>query len=279
MFAAAVSDDVLLALAKIEDRRRRVREEARENLGAFIEFAARDAESNAPIQLDYIHRQWLWHLNYCWSHRKRAAILAPFGSGKSSGLAVPLAAWLIGRDPQIRMKFVSNIDESAKQRVGAVRMMIETPSFREVFPDLTRGDIWANYKLQVGRHGNAIDPTLHARGVLTTGIGARADALIFDDVCDQKNTEDQEQRRKVKQRVRATWLSRLDSSRSSYRALWIATPWHIDDATADIMQDSLWCTLIQRVNKTTLLAYDQEVINAGDDYQDGMMEYVQGTSA
>jgi hypothetical protein len=58
-------------------------------------------------------------------------------------------------------------------------------------------------------------------------------------------------------------LSRLDEARG--RVLWIATPWHVDDATQDQIGDKRSCTLIQRVG-STLEQYDQEVVNAGSDY-------------
>jgi hypothetical protein len=44
-----------------------------------------------------------------------------------------------------------------------------------------------------------------------------------------------------------------------------ANPWHMGDATRELMENKSWCTLIQRV-APNLEEYDQAVINAGTDY-------------
>jgi hypothetical protein len=246
---------------------------ARTDLAAFIELVARD-EHGQPIELDYIHRAWIWHVQYCWSRNKHAQIRAPFGSGKSSTLAVPLAAFLVGQDVQTRIKFVCAGDDNATQRVAAVKDMVESVVYRHVFPHVTkdRKKKWDTHQAFVKREGNAIDPTLHARGVLTRGIGGRADYVIFDDVCDQLNSEDEQQREKIKRFGRRTWLSRLENEDDVRgHALMLCTPWWPDDFSDDLMKDPNWCTLIQRVRLPDMEHYEQEVINAGDDYETAMI--------
>lgn len=262
MGAQAYNPEVAVARAKYQERV----VAARTGLEKFIEFAAR-SEEGEPIELDYIHRMWCWHVTYCWSRGLHAGILAPFGSGKSSTLAVPLATYLIGRNQQIRIKLIANHDDYAKRRVGAAKSIIETVEYQQVFPHVRPGNQWTDHEIEVVRKLGPIDPTLQARGVLTAGVGTRADVAIFDDVCDQLNSEEPGSRRKVKEFVRRTWLSRLDARAG--RALWIATPWDPDDATADLMNDPKWCFLIQRVAKSHT-EYEQEVFNAGDDYTAGM---------
>lgn len=263
MLAVATQEEQALALAKIQQRI----EDAREDLATFISVCGRN-EDGGQLELHDMHAAWIWHLNYCWSHGKRAGILAPFGSGKSSGFAVPLVTWMLGNNPQLRVKFVSNVDDAAKARTKSAKQIIESEFYRAVFPEIRRGDPWTDSKLTLNRRGSALDPSIHARGVFTTGVGQRSDLMIFDDVCDQKNTDDPDQRRRVKQLVRQTWLSRLDSSSARHMALWIATPWHVDDATHDLMHDPLWCFLVQRIS-ADFEHLDQEVFNAGPDYFPG----------
>lgn len=253
---------VIQARAAFEERARL----ARSNLVHYIEFAGKSEEGN-PIELDYIHRAWVHHVTYCWSRGLYAGIMAPFGSGKSSTLAVPLTTYLIGHNQQIRIKFVANSDDYAERRVGAAKAIMETVEYQLAFPAVRPGDLWTNHELEVVRKMGPIDPTLQARGVLTTGVGTRADVIIFDDVVDQLNSEQGGIRRKVKEFVRRTWLSRLDQAAG--RALWICTPWDLDDATYDLMHDSRWCFLVQRVAKDHL-HYEQEVFNAGPDYALGL---------
>lgn len=235
---------------------------ARWHFPTYAEMVVKD-QDGTPIEYSAMHLAWVDHVEYCWSRRLHAMILAPFGSGKSSGFAVPLATFLVGRDVQIRIKFVSNGDDFAAQRVQAAQEIITGHEYADVFPHVVKGKKWNTRETFVRRKGASLDPTLHARGVETKGVGGRADRIIFDDVCDEVNTAEQRMRAKIKHRVQRTWMSRLDPVHGL--ALWIATPWHADDATYHMMAQEGWCTLIQRVSPG-LDRFEQEVIGARDDY-------------
>jgi hypothetical protein len=231
---------------------------AREDKIAFMESLGRNNEGQA-IRLAEIHRQWLRHIDYCWKRRLRAIILAPFGHGKST-VMVPLIAWLIGQDTNRRVKVITNDDSSSSQRVSAVKRIIESPGYRNIFKDVRRGGKWTDHELYVRRHGNSIDPTLHARGVFSTGIGGRADIEVFDDVVDQKNSNDSGQRKRVLDFVEQTWLNRLEPTG---KALFIGTVWHAGDSYHVLKEKPGYCTLIQRVsNDCTCI--EQEVVGVVD---------------
>lgn len=232
---------------------------ARHDLCEFIELVVSD-DHGAKLRLADMHRQWVAHVNYCWERGLKAMILAHFGSGKSSSLAVPAVAWLLGRDPNKRIKVVTNDDSNATRRVGGVAKIIESPIFREVFPRARKGAQWTSHELFLRREGFALDPSVQARGVLSTGIGGRADFILFDDVVDQKNSMDSGQRQKILDVVEQTWLSRLEPDA---RVLWVATPWHASDATHQFMQRPGWCSLVQRVS-ADCAHIEQEVLGASD---------------
>lgn len=235
---------------------------ARDRLDIFIEMCARDQDGK-QIRLAPIHRAWVWHVAYCWDRGLRAIILAPFGSGKSTTFAVPLAAWLLGKNQQARLQVISNGDEYAKQRVASAKQILESPTFKDIFPHIRKGVKWGEHTLFVKREGHDPNPSLAAHGVATMGVGTRSEATIFDDVCDELNVSNEDRRKKIKGFVSNTWMSRLDPIEG--RVLWIATPWHVDDATAEQINHPLSCTLIQRVGED-FKHYDQEVVNAGADY-------------
>jgi hypothetical protein len=242
------------AMAKAIARYKR----AREDKIAFMESLGRNNEGQA-IRLAEIHRQWLRHIDYCWDRQLRAIILAPFGHGKST-VVVPLIAWLIGQDTNRRVKVITNDDGSASQRVNVVKRIIESPGYRNIFKDVKRGGKWTDHELYVRRHGQSIDPTLHARGVFTTGIGGRADIEVFDDVVDQKNSIDPAQRKRVLNFVEQTWLNRLEPTG---KALFIGTVWHAGDTYHVLKEKPGYCTLIQRVsNDCTCI--EQEVVGVVD---------------
>jgi hypothetical protein len=234
---------------------------AKRDFTAFVELVGRD-ETGQSLVLAELHRAWHRHVNYCWERKLHAGILAHWGSGKSSGLVVPLVAFVLGHDNNTRVKIVTNDDASARRRVASIKRILESPQYLTVFADVQRGAKWAESEVYLKRKGYANDPSIQARGVFSTGIGTRADCIVFDDVCDQKNSAEPAQRRRVRELVEATWLSRLESGG---KALWIATPWSIDDATHALMRANGWCFLVQRVN-ADLTALEQEVIGAGADY-------------
>lgn len=233
---------------------------ARTDLGDFIEVCCKDDHGHA-LRLAEIHRQWIFHIQYCWSRGLKAIIVAPFGHGKSSSFAVPLVAHCMGIDPNIRAKIITNDDAGARKRVAAVKNIVESPTYQLAFPGTRPGNKWTDHELYLRRPGHAIDPSLHARGVLTTGIGGRADIEVFDDAVDQKNSMDQAQRHKVLSLIESTWISRLEPDG---HVLYIDTLWHLDDATHHLMARSGWCTLLQRVTPDCQYI-EQEVIGTIDD--------------
>ena len=145
---------------------------ARESPRAFVETVGRDDHGNA-LSLEPMHRQWFRHVDYCWERRLRCMILAHFGAGKTSSLVVPMIAHLVGLDTNVRIKVVTNDDASAAKRANAAKRIIESPEYRRVFPNVVKGDRWTDHEIFVTRWGVSVEPTVHARGVFTTGIGGR----------------------------------------------------------------------------------------------------------
>jgi hypothetical protein len=185
-----------------------------------------------------------------WSH---------FGSGKSSGFTIPLVAWLLGKNPNTRIKLVANLDNAAAQRVQAVKALMMTKRYQLIFPDFKPGVKWTDHELFVKRQSNSIDPSLHARGVNVQGIGGRADYLVFDDCCDMQNSITEQQRQNIKTAFLKVWQTRLPFGRG--QMLWIGTPWHSGDMSHALLQTPGWGSLIQRVRGPELgcEAIDAEV--------------------
>lgn len=250
---------ILLRKAMAE-RTQRLRT-ARGSLSQFITSVVMD-DHGSPLELSDMHMSWLRHIEYCWSKNLKPIVLAHFGSGKSSTLAVPVVAWLLGNNPGLRCKLICNDDSSAMRRVSGIAKIIESHSFKAIFPAIERGTKWTDHELFLRRSGHALDPSVQARGVLTTGIGGRADLLVFDDVVDQRNSLDESQRKKVADLIDQTWLSRLEPDA---KVLYVATLWHLDDATHHLMQRKGWCCLKQQVSQDCQ-TIDQEVLGADDDY-------------
>ncbi len=250
----------------------KIRRRARDYFYAFGPTCVRDA-GNIPIELAPIHLSWIAHVNYAWERGLHAGIFAPMGHGKSAGFAIPLAAWLIGRNPQVRIKIICAADNAAAERVSACKQLLESEAYKEIFPFVAPGKKWTDHVLFVDRAGAAIDPTLEGRGVFTKGVGGRANYLFFDDVCDLGNSSEFLQRERVKTFVTKQWMTRLDRLDPGARALWIATPWSLADASYALRASPKWCWLEQRVEPGNG-SYEQEVWNAGPDYLDYVSQQI-----
>lgn len=235
---------------------------AREYFPEFAELVVKD-NLGQPIRMWPHHLAWIWHVTYCWNRGMHAAIWAPFGAGKSA-IFTSLLAWLVGRNPQVRIKVVCNIDQMAGARVMGAKGILEAAEYRDVFPGVRPGKRWNVKEAFVQRRGSAMDPTLHARGVNTPGTGTRADTIMFDDVVDHDNSQEFLQRKRVKEAVHKKWMSRLDPERG--RVLWISTPYHVDDASHDLLAMPNWCTLIQRVAPDLQGQFEQTVHGSAPDY-------------
>jgi hypothetical protein len=251
-------------------RERAVRD-ARDTFHKFTPLVVLNA-SGAPIQYSTIHLSWIAHVNYCWEHGLHAGLFAPFGHGKSSAFGLPLLAWLIGRNTQERIKIVCAGDDHAAQRVGLVKMILESPSYRAVFPNVVPGGKWTDHMLFVERSGFAIDATLEARGVFTKGVGGRATTILFDDVCDLSNSGGTNNltRDRVKDFITKQWMSRLEPRT---HVLYLATPWHADDASYFLQKQAGWCWLTQRIS-ADFRSIEQEVQGAGADYASRVQQHI-----
>lgn len=253
---------VALAAVRLETETQRARQE----FTSFVRLSTAD-ESGNPFILEPLHLYWHRHVAWCWKNNLHAGIMAHWSSGKSSGLVVPLPAWLIGRNPNLRIKVVCSSTELARERVEAVKTLVTSPIYRRIFPHVRPGASWKANEFTVERTGQSTDQTLQAKSVFGKGVGKRADVLIFDDVVDQLNAAEPAQRKKVREFVSNTWMGRLTPQG---KVLYIGTPWNTDDATFHLMKRPRWCFLVQKVNED-VTGLEQEVHGAPPEYLGGVI--------
>lgn len=228
----------------------------RQDVNALIEYVIVDPETGDLAQQQDFHMEWQQNI----TDHKRVLIVAPRGHGKTMQVVARIV-WEIGNNPNIRIKIIGSTDDKAKEILGLVKNMIKKePKIREIFPDLevdealgdTKGAFFV-YRSNVTMR----DPTCEAAGVLSAGAGGRADLLVCDDVVDMKNSViNPQDRAKVIRVVKETWFALVASKG---RIVWIATPYHIADATHNLRDASgdiwkvWWTPAIQYIKK-----YDSE---------------------
>ncbi|MGR3219494.1 MAG: phage terminase large subunit family protein [Candidatus Anammoxibacter sp.] len=207
--------------------------QAREDRNLFTETILKDRRTGQCIKQADIHKA----IQYAFDNYKKVLVEISREHGKTTqGLSGLL--WEIAKNKNILIKVVSASEAIAVKRVAAIKTHIESnAAFHELFPDVKPyinkfniRDGWGTTKITVER--DVIDPnvTCQSAGVLSTGVGDRADLIFFDDPCNLRNTvlfpalRDQ-----VIQAYEQVWLPLFGAEG---RQWYLATPWHNSDLTA-----------------------------------------------
>ena len=158
----------------------------------------------------------------------------PRGHGKTSQMAAR-CAWEIGRNPNVRIKYIQQSDRDASKTTALVKNIIESPKFQAVFPEIKPvKDFWGNTDFKVHCDSWQRDSTMEAKGIFGRA-GGRADILLADDICDLRNAIQQPSlREQVKEFWNNNWLPMRDFTEGKKPKTWkIGTCYHVDDITAD----------------------------------------------
>jgi predicted phage terminase large subunit-like protein len=158
----------------------------------------------------------------------------PRGHGKTSQMAAR-CAWEIGRNPDIRIKYIQQSDRDSSKTTALVKNILVSPKYQAVFPNIQPDtDFWGNTDFRVRCGSWQRDSTMEAKGIFGRA-GGRADILIADDICDLRNTIQQPSLRNlVKEFWSTNWLPMRDFASGKQPQTWkIGTCYHVDDITAD----------------------------------------------
>jgi len=215
-------------------------ERARRDINEFCQFVMRDPQGKEWVQQPF-HQEWQALVPV--RGRARVLIGSARESAKSSQLAVARPLWELGNNPELRIKIICASEDLATKLSGEIARHIEhNPRLHLVFPHL-RPDPngpWTRTQLRVVRSGLSKDPSIEAYGIISAGVGGRADLLIFDDVCDQRTAVLQPaMRQQIKQLFYETWINLLGPDG---RAVYIATVWHPADLSVELRDSGNWTT-------------------------------------
>jgi len=133
-------------------------------------------------------------------------------------------------------------------RVSSIsRYISEDKDYKKLYPGVVPAKLgdWTKHKLIVERDSKSKDGSVEAWGVNTSGTGSRCDILLFDDPVDLRNAIlNPALREQVKDSIKNVWLSRLSPEGL---AVYIATIWHNDDATSELLVNPEWKFLVMKV--------------------------------
>jgi hypothetical protein len=198
---------------------------ARRDPNAFVEECWKDKYGNRFVQGD-IHRDFQ---DAASAHRHVMFETHRF-AGKTSQ-AMARAVWEHGRDRDLGTTIICANEEKAKKRLNEIRLNVErNADVRRVFPDLEVQSGNTSQLLFTDR-GISRDMSVEAYGVLSSGTGDRSDLLIFDDVCDRRNTLSQPALRRQVKEAYGDWMNLLGPDGRSW---YLYTQWHNEDLSQDL---------------------------------------------
>lgn len=205
-------------------------ENARRHGWALAEYCFRD-EWGKPLRMAPFHREW----HELIEAPQHCSIIAPRNSGKTENLEAAILR-ILGRNHDARIKYISAEPDLATGVVSAIGEHIEeNPKLHKVYPDLTadKRSGWSRHSLFVKRNIiGSKEPSLEANGIMEGRSGGRATHLFLDDTCNWRNAIGQPKlREQVKSVITENWMN---YPVPGGKIVYTATPWHINDYTADV---------------------------------------------
>ncbi len=133
------------------------------------------------------------------SDSRRGLLMAFRSSGKSTIVGV-FCAWLLYRNPNIRILVVAADSVLARKMVRNVKQIIETfPLVENIRPH--KKSEWASGSFTVERSKALRDPSMMAVGLMSNATGSRADVIICDDVEVPKNCDSFQKRQDLREKL------------------------------------------------------------------------------
>ena len=116
-----------------------------------------------------------------WDKGGRELLLLAFRNSGKSTLVGLFAAWLLQRDPDLRILILSADHALARKMARNVKRIVERHPLTEGLRP-AKADEWASDRFTVARAAELRDPSVLAHGIGANLTGGRADVVICDDV-------------------------------------------------------------------------------------------------
>lgn len=201
---------------------------AREDCNDFIEFVMNDEEGN-PLKQSEIHTD----LQKFVSEHQKGVVRYPREHGKTTQM-LGLISWLIGLNPNWRIKIVSSSDSLSVARGKAIKEILMQSAYQDVFPNIKPGREWTDSKFSVQRDIISPESTVECYGILSKATGGRADWLFLDDPDDAEVVVSEAKRVRNVERILNVWLNLLVPTG---RAFEFCTPWHAKDISHTLIEN------------------------------------------
>lgn len=176
--------------------------------------------------------------------RENGVILEPRGHAKTTWGNTILLAWLIARNPNIRVGLISNTAKQSNDFSRAIRWTYESSDrHREVFGNLV-GPKWTDVEW-VQRNSplaGTKDVTMYSAGAGGAIISKRFDLILCDDILDEENCSTPEQREKVSNWF---WKTLKPCLAPGGSVIVLGTRWAEDDLYQELIEEKKWPSLVR----------------------------------
>lgn len=186
----------------VEDKKQAVRELAEANLVSFIRL---------------VHPQRVLgdvHIELCkwWSRpdaKSHQLVLLPRDHQKSALVAYRVA-WMITRNPAIRILYISSTSDLATKQLKFIKDILICHNYRKYWPEMINAnesarEKWTTEEISVDHPLRAIetirDPTIFTAGLTTAITGLHCDVAVLDDVVVDATAYSHDGRSKVRDQV------------------------------------------------------------------------------
>lgn len=213
--------------------RKRIREAAEADLETFIRLVQ-------PKQvLGNIHTEWCR-----WATRQDSSshqlTLLPRDHQKSRLIAYRVA-WMITKNPDIRVLYISSTSNLAEKQLKFIKDIITSSVYTRYWPNMVNAqegqrEKWTNSEISVDhpkrREEGVRDPTIFTGGLTTNLVGMHCDICVLDDVVTHETAYTELGRDKVKSQY--SLLSSIEGTDSQE---WVVgTRYHPKDLYSELLQ-------------------------------------------
>lgn len=173
---------------------------------------------------------------------------------KSITSAVALPAWLLGKDPTIKIMVACYSEDLAREHAGDFRKVVNTGWYRKLFPNTRWDNKGRNDEIRTTKGGIRRAVTV---GGPVTGFGANF--IVLDDLMKAASAKSDVERERVRRFYQETILSRFDEKKRG-KVIAIQQRLHEDDFAAFLMETGSF----DHLNLPAIATRDEEfALNSG----------------
>lgn len=220
-------------LKKLSDENQQLKKLCENDLEAFITYV------HPKRCLGDVHRRVIrwWTRSDAKSHQ---LLLLPRDHMKSALIAYR-AAWMLTRDPTLRILYISSTSNLAIKQLKFIKDILTCDNYRAFWPEMvhpeeSKREKWTEKEISVDhpkrKEWSIREPSIFTAGLTTNVVGLHCDIDILDDVVVAANAYIEQGREKVREQY--GYLSSVEAAGAKQ---WVVgTRYHPRDLYADMME-------------------------------------------